>query len=230
MEKRKFETSFESSSDFSNFYITPQNYLNTGFHQLNDSIVHSGVYSHKAWITGANPPSTNLQNNNHRAYPTVQLYKTREGSFQTPCYITLWVWLDMNLSANTSGEENDWFSFATFTDDESDTWSRTVLVNVSNKGFVHLMHVPYQGEQMHIFQTSDVVFPQREWVQLKIYLDFSENGYAKVWQNGILVSQASIKGVHNKLAQAHFGLYCPPQITSGVIYNDDLKIEMVDNE
>jgi len=33
-----------------------------------------------------------------------------------------------------------------------------------------------------------VKFPQREWVELKVYLDFKDNGYAIVWQNNKLVS------------------------------------------
>jgi len=229
-EKRTFETSFENVSDFDGFYITPQGYLSTCFHELNDSLVHSGVSSHKAWITGANAPSTPTQNNNHRAYPTIQLYKTNGGSFTTPCYITFWVWLDMELHADTSGGEDDWFSFATFCSDETDNWSRTVLVNLNSNGIVHLMHVPLQGEQEHIYQTNDIYFPQREWVEMKVYLDFGENGYAKVWQNGLLVSWAQIADTENKLAQAHFGLYCSPEIESGVVYNDDLIIEMVDHE
>lgn len=230
VEKRIFETSFESVADFDGFYITPQGYLNTSYHELNDSIVRTGTYSHKAWITGANAPSTATQNNNHRAYPTVQLYKTEGGSFATPCYITFWVWLDMELHADTTGGEDDWFSFATFTSDESDNWNRTVLVNLSHNGIVHLMHVPLQNQQEHIFQTTDVFFPQREWVEIKVYLDFGNNAYAKVWQNGQLVSWASVDGIENKLSQAHFGLYCPPGMGSGVVYNDDLVIEMVDVE
>lgn len=229
-EKRTFETSFEQVEDFSDFYITPQGYLNTSFHEKNDSLAHSGTYSHKAWITGTNEASTILKNNNHRAYPTVQLYKTEKGSFKTPCYITFWVWLDMELKQNFNGVENDWFSFATFTSDETDNWSRTVLVNLSYDGYLHLMHVPSQGEQDYIFQTKEILFPQKQWVEIKVYLDFSDNGYAKVWQNGALVSHAKVEDVENRLAQAHFGLYCPPQISTGAIYNDDLLIEMVDNE
>lgn len=229
VEKRVFTTSFEAVNDFDGFYLTPQAHLGTTFHELSDSIVHSGTYAHRAWITGANPASTASENNNHRGYPTIQLQKTSSGSFASPCYITFWVWLDMDLQENSSGED-DWFSFATFTDDESDNWDRTVLVNLSHDGFVHLQHVPKQGEQEHIFQTSTTTFPQQEWVELKVYLDFTNNGYAKVWQNGELVSHAKVKKTKNKLAQAHFGMYCSPQITSGVVFNDDLKIEMVDSE
>ncbi len=227
--KRVFTTSFESIADFDGFYITPQKHLKTTFHELTDSNVHSGIYSHRAWIKGSNPVSTSTNNNNHRGYPTVQFQKMPKGSFKTPCYVSLWVWLDMELNKNTTGED-DWFSFATFTDDETDDWDRTVLVNLNADGFVHLQHTTNQGEQTSIFQTSDITFPQREWVELKIFLDFGDNGYAKVWQNGKLVSHAKIRNITNKLSQAHFGLYCSPQLSTGEVFNDDLKIIEVDNE
>lgn len=228
-EKRRFQTSFESATDFNGFYITPQENMGTSFHELNDSITHSGNFAHKAWVRGENPPSTPTVNNNHRAYPTVQLHKLPEGSFQTPCYITFWVWLDMPLQNRTEGE-NDWFSFATFSSDASDNWSRTILVNLNTEGFIHLMHVPNQGEQEHIFQTNGLQFPQKEWVEIKVYLDFRENGYAKVWQNGTLVSYAKVISSKNNLAQAHFGLYCAPQIETGLVFNDDLLIVEVEGE
>ncbi len=229
-EKKEFISSFETADDFSGFYITPQNHLRTTFHELSDTIVHQGAYAHKAWISGINPPSSATINNNHRGYPTIQFQKTSEGVFKTPCYITIWVWLDMELQESTTGEENDWFSFATFTNDESDNWERTVLVNLSHEGFVHLGNVPKQGQQTHIFQTSSIPFPQKEWIELKIYLDFGTNGYAKVWQNGALVSYAKTENLENKLSQIHFGMYAPPQMKSGVIYNDNLKIVEVDKE
>lgn len=144
--------------------------------------------------------------------------------------MTFWVWLDIDLQESTTGGEDDWFSFATFNRDESDNWNRTVLVNLSPDGFVHLQYVPKQGEQDHEFQTTSLTFPQQEWVELKVYLDFSNGGYAKVWQNGELVSHAKVKKITNRPAKAHFGMYCSPQITSGVVYNDDLTIEMVDAE
>lgn len=224
-----FKTSFESVDDFSGFYITPQGHLGTTFHELSDSIVHSGIYSHKAWIDGSNPPSI-TENNNHRGYPTIQLQKTTDGSFKSPCYITFWVWLDMELQTSSTGGEDDWFSFATFTDDESDNWDRTILVNLSHDGYVHLQNVPKQNEQEHEFQTSSMKFPQKEWVELKVYLDLRNGGYAKVWQNGQLVSHAMIDNITNKFSQAHFGLYCSPQLINGTVYNDDLIIKEVDGE
>lgn len=228
-EMKMFKSSFETKDDFSGFYITPQGHLGTTFHELSDSIVHSGIYSHRAWIDGANPPSI-TENNNHRGYPTIQLKNTLGGSFISPCYITFWVWLDMDLQASTTGGEDDWFSFATFTDDESDNWDRTLLVNLSHDGYVHLQNVPKQNEQEHEFQTSSITFPQKEWVELKVYLDLNNGGYAKVWQNGQLVSHAKIGNITNKLSQAHFGLYCSPQLRKGTVYNDDLIIKEVDGE
>ena len=228
--KKSFVSSFESVNDFTGFYLTPQAHMGTTFHDLSDSIVHSGTYAHRAWINGANPSSTISINNNHRGYPTIQLQKTTDGVFTTPCYITLWVWLDMDLQVNTTGAEADWFSFATFSDDETDNWARTVLVNLNNRGLVHLGQVPVQGQQTHIFQTTDLLFPQKEWVELKVYLDFRDNGYAKVWQNGQLVSHANVQNVENKLSQIHFGMYAPPQMTTGMIFNDDLEIIEVDGE
>jgi hypothetical protein len=227
---RKFQSSFESVNDFSGFYFSPQGYLGTTYHNIEDSIVHSGTYAHVANITGANPPSTFTQNNNHRGYPTVQLQKTSQGVFKTPCYVTLWVYLDMNLHANSP--ENEWFSFATFTSDETDAWARTVLINLRYEdSTIILMHVPYQGQQTHTYQNTSLKFPHKQWVEIKAYLDFDPNyGYAKVWQDGVLVSQANVRDCNGNLAQAHFGMYSSSYCTSGFVVNDDLLIEEVEHE
>lgn len=225
----KFSTSFESVNDFSGFYIVPQNYKNTASHQLSNEIIHSGNFSHKAWIYGVNPESSPLQNNNHRAYPTIQFQKTAGGVFRTPCYISFWVWVDIKLEPHIP--ENQWLSFATLTTDSSDNWSRTILANLSHDGFVHLMHVPLQGKQDHLFQTQTVKFPMKQWVHLKIFLDTRPGmGYAEIWQNDTLVSHARIADGNGLLAQAHFGLYASPSLSKGVIYNDDLEIREVKKE
>ncbi|MBI5076402.1 MAG: hypothetical protein HZB62_14725 [Nitrospirae bacterium] len=178
-----------------------------------------GNNSHKGWIYAANPPSTLTQNNNHRAYPTIQLYKTAGGAYKTPVLIEFWVWLDVNLSPG------EWFSFATLDHTTSDSWD-AVLVNLSDQGFVHLMHVPYSGQGERTFQTSTLKFPMKQWVKLTVSLHFdSDRGYAKVWQDDQLVSQADVKRGAGFLTQAHFGLYAPPSLSSGVIYNDDLLIK-----
>ena len=103
------------------------------------------MYAHKAWISGANPLSTKRTNNNHRGYPTVQFQNTSKGVFKTPCLISIRVWLDMELQKSKTREEDDWCSFTTFTDDVSDSWKRTVLVNLDVNGFIHVQHTTDQG-------------------------------------------------------------------------------------
>jgi hypothetical protein len=226
---RAFSTSFESVADFAGFYIVPQNYLGTTSHEQSIEQVRSGTYSHKAWIYGANPPPLPGGNTNHRGYPTVQLHKTPDGGYVCPCDVTFHAWLDMPL--NVPGE---WMSFATLTPDASDAWARTVLVNLSAAnpapgtapgGVLHLMHVPNQGERQPTFQTSTILFPLRQWVEIKIHIDFDPvHGQAMVWQDGQLVSVAPVSGGNGKLEQAHFGMYAAPELASGVVYNDDLQI------
>ncbi len=216
---RIYQTSFESVDDFQSFYIVPQNHMNSASHEQSSEKTHTGNYSHKGWIYAANPPSTLAQNNNHRAYPTIQLYKTTGGAYKTPVLIEFWVWLDIDLSPG------EWFSFATLDHTTSDSWD-AVLVNLSDQGFVHLMHVPYSGQGERTFQTSTLKFPIKQWVKLTISLHFDrDRGYANVWQDDQLVSQAEVKRGAGFLTQAHFGLYAPSSKSSGVIYNDDLMIK-----
>ena len=213
-----YQTSFESVEDFSGFYISPQDHMNSASHDQSTLQVRSGQFSHMGWVTAPNPASSRSVNNNHRGYPTIQMYKRDGGAFRTPALIEIWVWLDMDL------KPGEWFSFATLDHTTSDRWD-SVLVNLSDEGFVHLMHVPTNGQGIHTFQTSSIKFPFRQWVKLSMEIHFDrENGYAKVWQNDQLVSTAEVRKGNRYFTQAHFGLYAPPSVSSGVIYNDDLII------
>lgn len=218
---RTFTTSFESIDDFKGFYITPQNHKDSTSHELSVEQARTGKSAHKGWVYKNNNSSNFFVNNNHRGYPTVQLYKTSGGAFKSPVLIELWVWLDMEL------EKGEWFSFATLDHTTSDRWD-PILVNLSDEGIVHLMHVPFNGEKERTFQTTDIKFPMKKWTKLTICLDLdSVNGNAKVWQDDVLVSEARIgEGRADGLfTQAHFGLYAPPSISKGVVYNDDLTIK-----
>ncbi len=217
-EPRVFTTSFEEVSDFQGFYIVPQNHKGTASHDLTNENAHSGEFSHKGWVSDANNASSFGINNNHRAYPTVQLYKLPKRAFKTPVDIEFWVWLDMEL------KKGEWFSFATLDHTTSNKWD-PVLVNLSDEGYVHLMHVPTNGLGKRTFQTGDVRFPMRQWVRLNIELHFDKyEGYAEVRQDGILVSKSEIRRGSGLFTQAHFGLYAPPSVKTGVVYNDDLVI------
>lgn len=235
---REFESGFESQDDFKGFYIVPSGDYQSS-HELSTQEVFQGRYSHKAWITAPRA----IHNDGpaylpHRAYPTIQLHKTAEGSFRTPCLITLWVFTDVELQPRDGID--DWLSLVTLSPDASDLWSRTILVNLTTDGYLRLVHVPAQGQQQHLFQAGpstpppgdrDLRFPQGQWVRLDVYLDLDpQEGYAKVWQDGALVSHAQVYGGKGGLAQAHFGLYAGAALSAGTVYNDDLSIREVRDE
>ena len=48
------------------------------------------------------------------------------------------------------------------------------------------------------------------------------------WQDGTLTSAARIEGGTGTLEQAHFGLYAPPDLLAGTVFNDDLTIWHLD--
>ncbi|XDD43425.1 polysaccharide lyase [Leptospira sp. WS60.C2] len=220
---RVFQTSFESANEFSLFYIVPSPYQSAAIHGQSTEQKHTGTYSHKASIIGPGPFCFYPQNCNHRGYPTIQLNKLPSGGFKTPVLIEFYVYLDMDLVTN-----QDWFSFATYSADPSDAWRKVVLVNMDAKGYVYLMHVPIHNQNQYSYQVTNLSFPRRQWKKLSTCLDLSpQGGFAKVWVDGTLVSTANVSGGCGVLEQAHFGLYASPSLSSGSVYNDDLRIEEV---
>lgn len=233
---RIYTTSFETIEEFDPFYIVPPGEYDST-HELSEDTVIDGSLAHKAWILRKRADTNDGTYLPHRAYPTIQLYKTPQGSFITPCLISLWVNLDMPLEDKPTGQIDDWFSFVTLTPDSSDAWKRTILVNIVHDGYLHLMHVPDQRQQDHIWQASrdnddgSLAFQFAKWVKIDVFIDFSEqNGYAKVFQDGELVSHARVSGGEGRLAQAHFGLYASAAINEGIIYNDELIIREIADE
>lgn len=228
---RFFSTGFESVSDFDAFYLVPQNYQSAASHDLATGLVHGGSKSHHAWIYATGPSCPPWQNCNHRGYPTIQLHKTTQGGFHGIVFVEFYAHLSASIA---SGQ---WFSLATFSADASDGWSRVVLVNVGHVhngsgNYMHLMHVPYADQNGWTYQTSDTnnptPFPFGQWVKVSICLNMDPvNGSARVWQNDVLVSSSDVRGTCGTMQQAHFGLYAPPSLSSGDIYNDDLTIQEV---
>lgn len=219
---RVYQTSFEDINDFQNSYIVPQNYQNAATHGLSSSVKKTGTYSHAGTVYAKGPNCSYPANCNHRGYPTIQFYKMSQGSFRTPVTVELNVYLQ-----NWNFQAGEWFSFATFSADESDSWSRVVLINLSDTNFVHLMHVPNQGQGIWTYQNKNLGFTQNSWVKISACLDLGANGFAKVRQDDVLVSEANVSGGCGTLEQAHFGLYAPPSISAGTVYNDDLIIKEV---
>ena len=103
-----------------------------------------------------------------------------------------------------------------------------MTVNVGWEGWLHLFHVPDQGIGDRELQRTDVPFPQGRWVRITTWLDFSpDHGSAAVWQDGVLVSAARVRGGDGSLDQMHFGLYAPPSLTHGMVANDDIAVYRV---
>jgi hypothetical protein len=212
-----FRTGFENDADLAGFYVTPQSPLTR--HAVQAGGAHRGTRAHVAWLTGASG-SESVDGPNHRGYPTIQLQKRAPGACRTPCLIQFWARV-----AGFALDQGEWLSLATLTPDASDRWSRVVTVNVGWEGWLHLFHVPDQGLGDRAFQRTDKLFPRGRWVRITTWLDLDpEHGAAAVWQDGVLMSAARVRGGDGSLDQLHFGLYAHPSLTSGTVRNDDIVV------
>ncbi len=230
---RTFVTGFENLSDFNGFYISPSPYQTVDTHGFSSAQVHGGGTSHLASISGAVTQCAAGSNCNHRGYPTIQLSRSSQGSFSGTIFVEFYTYASFTLSGT-----QQWISLATLTSDPSDAWMRTVLINVDGMGlgstnlYTNLYHVPYQGQGERTYQASSSnggpTYPMNQWVKISACVNFDPaNGWAKVWQNDVLVSAAPVLGGCGNLEQAHFGLYAQPTVNNGTIYNDDLQIREV---
>ena len=178
---------------------------------------------HHAWLTGDTAPEP-VDGPNHRGYPTIQLPVRRSGSCVTPCLIEFWARVD-----GFELKRGEWLSLATFTSDPSTRWSRVITVNVGWEGWLHLFHVPDHGVAERAMQRFDLPFPEGRWVRITTWLDLDpEHGSAAVWQGGVLMSAARVRGGDGSLDQMHFGLYAPPSVTHGSVRNDDVAVYRVE--
>lgn len=255
---------FDDLSEFNGHYIVPQNHMNSASHDLSTEKVKEGTKSHKSWMYGTNPVQSGV-NNNHRAYPTLQMGITSLGTVKTMALIDMWVYTDIQL---TSEPEKDWISLATLTSYADNNWAHAYLVNLDKDYKLHLMHVPTYGVRgTEYVNPSAVPFPKDQWVRLTILVDYTSNNQWNhptifVWQDEVLVTASKFNprltlsnfapgwplpscldgwdGVDiqqaeslcglvftNGLAQMHFGLYAPPLLSAGAIYNDGLTISEV---
>jgi hypothetical protein len=165
----------------------------------------------------ANPESTTTQNNNHRTYSTIQFQKTAGAFFILPAILVFWCGLIcclLSIHQKTNG-----LALLLLPPTGTDQWARTFLVILNYNGYVHLIHVPLQGQKSWLYQRLPCPFLQQQWVFIKVYLDTRPSkGYAKVWQNGTLVSFANIAYGNHLLSLAHFRLFADPSASTSTIY------------
>ena len=224
------EIPFEDTAETAAWYSTPQTPLT--HHEISDELVHGGSRSFKAWVTGENSENIEPDGPNHRGYPTIQLDKG-PGACVTPCLLSLWVWADIPTVAG------EWYQIATVTPSANDSWFPAQVVNVGAEGWLHVMHVPSYGKSEYAFQRRDLLFPTKQWVKVDIVLKYSFDGGAiAVFQNDELINVSRIDPTNIEMTetedarllnQMHFGMYGPPTLATGVIFNDDLAIyELLD--
>jgi len=212
---RRFASGFETLRDFAGMYVTPQTASTR--QQLVSSPRHGGALALCGLLTGPGT-AADTDGPNHRAYPTVQLWRLPAGGFATPAVIDIWVWADVAMKAG------QWVSLATLSADASDRWARVVTVNLDPGGWIDVFHVPDQGQHAPTLETHRP-FPRRTWVHLSIRIDFDpDHGSIEVRQVGVLVARAKVEGGHGRLEQAHFGMYAIPSLSVGKVCNDDLTI------
>ena len=100
-----------------------------------------------------------------------------------------------------------------------------MTVNVGWEGWLNVFHVPNQGQGEPAFQRTKKSFPRGKWVRITTWLDLDpEHGATAVWQDGVLMAAARVRGGDGSLDQLHFGLYAHPALTSGIVRNDDIAI------
>ena len=226
---RRFKTDFTNVNDFTKFFITPS----TGYgvtHGIATDSNTDGVPAHKASINAANDVNNESSGGYvpHRGYPTVQFYKTVDGAMKTPCMIDIELKVNISLTVR-SPLIDDWFSPLTFTSETGDVWSRVVTVALSPDGRLYLQHVPLQGQSNLIYQATSTnggpAFPINKWVKISVLFDSDPiSGFAKVYQDGALVSWANVRGMDGNLTQMHAGMYASAAVASGVCYNRKLDV------
>jgi hypothetical protein len=217
---RQWATSFESWDDFTSmdFDITPLNDGKGSAHTLSSVQVRSGKYAHMGVITA-------IEDSEHIGWPSVQLYKNTYdfGGFSGGVYIEIWVWLDIAIGYN------QWVTLGQISPSMGATpGTRYISLDIGDQGYLQLGNVPDPNYAFHIYQDFTNLFPRRQWVNITLYVNFDpNNGYAALWQDGVLQSVANVHGGYFRVNQLHFGLYADNLIPGGVVFNDDLTITEV---
>jgi len=203
---------------------------NGSFTYYLDHMDYVDTKHHKIIIIGANSAGVD-----HKGFFTIQPHKTI-GSHATPCNINLDIYVDCTLADGeyldlaTIGKTTSGEIFVPLDSDDTSLWD-PVLVRLKSDGFLYLMNVPALGGETRITQTTTETFPQKEWVPVRIYVNFDAvTGYVKVWQDGVLVSHALVSGGTGILPQYHFGVVAPYSVSRAIIKNRTLTVEEVVSE
>lgn len=234
----------EDASEFSSFFIVEQNHMGSASHEVSSENFKFGSNSHKAYVFKANEVIEG-QDTNHRAYPTFQSHKVGFPNGIGP-YVLMdyWAYVDIDIFDIPNA---NWFSLATYTSYIDDIWFPSLLLNLDINYGLHLQHhkgnnIPFPSDGNARF-----VFPRKTWTRITQLLCYGDNyffggPYTIVW---IDKDEKIRTDFHNRIdpislevdnnliytpnfGQAHWGMYCAPLLSSGVVYNDNISITQME--
>jgi hypothetical protein len=175
-----------------------------------------GDFMYKGWITEAAAAS-------HRAYPVLH----GDERYGPESYIVnrFYVWADVELTGT------QWFHFATWASNaEWLVWTMSILRGSGNDYRVEVAHL-WNGGGAEVLSPRAHQFPMRQWVRFTKYIDFSGDGYMRLWMDGVPIFEGTgdpISAYDDWLLRAHWGLYGTGDLTEGVQYNDSIQIWALD--
>lgn len=176
-----------------------------------------GDHMYKGWITETVGPS-------HRAYPI--LHGDEHYTAETYIVNRFYVWADVELTGS------QWFHFATWSADPNwNIWTMSILRGDGDDHRIEVAHL-WNGGSAEIIDPSAHTFPLRQWVRFTKYIDFSGDGYMRLWMDGVPIFEGHgdrISGYEDWLLRAHWGLYASGSVASGVQYNDSIQIWALDD-
>ena len=204
--RRVFRTGFEDDADLAGFYSTPQSLLTR--HKVRRGGAHRGARAHVAWLTGASG-SEPVDGPNHRGYPSDSAPEAPGRPVQLALPRSV-LGSRRRLHRTQAGRVAE----------PRDTHPRQLRPLVAGGDrqrrlgeLAASVPCPGSGPRRAHVPAHRQAIPAR---QLGAHHDLADldgqDGAAAVWQNGVLMSAAPVRGGDGSLDQLHFGLYAHPHL------------------
>jgi hypothetical protein len=163
--------------------------------------IPAGDHAYKGWVFAQ-------QSESHRPYPGIHC------DIASPLVNSFLVWQEAEYDQL---DPSEWIHFATW-GNNSDWVVHTMSVRDRK---VEMAHCDWS----YIGPEPQPDFPLAQWVRFTAYIDYTDNGYIRVWQDGVAIFEGHFTArTGDNLLRAHWGLYCSGSIDNAVQYNDEIKI------
>jgi hypothetical protein len=234
------------SDDFDHVTTTPGHFFEPGgaYNASGDQGVFNGAQCQRGWSLGPNAATNDGADAGlvHRAYSISDFSETVPPSPITkPVLYSLMVYIPSGLHLAAQPGNNATWDWASTLTVASKDWldapekGRLLATGLDPRDeVVKWHHVPKFGMAEFIY-LNPIPWPRDTWVHQCAYIDFSsENGFTKLYQNGIQICHAKIDGGLNEFTKEHAGFYASPAYApigpEGGIYNARKRIYAVDTE